>query len=156
MLLRTITTSSSSKAYSALRALALCIMTLKEIDMDEQKKQDIIDKLTSIINTMPDVSAFIAAPPPKRDQSVEDGFIFLVGDGYTTFDRLCDMLQGEKGWREKFSGEYLEEEVIFPLLNSALIGNNRMQLHHDLDAIVSKCDSYAEEHTAYIPIAGIN
>src|SRR5438876_10343057 len=119
--------------------LALCIMTLMEIDMHKQKKQAIIDKLTFIINTMPDVSAFIAAPPPKRQQVVEDGAIFLVGDGYATFDKLCNMLQGEKDWRGKFSCEYLEEEVIFPLLNSALIGSNGMQLHHDLDAVFSKC-----------------
>ena len=136
--------------------MVLDVIALMEIDMDEQKKQAIIDKLTFIINSMPDDSAYLAAPPPKIDQVVEDGILFLAGESYVAFDKLCDMLQSEKGWREKFSREYLEEEVIFPLLNSALISSDRMQLYHDLDAIVSECDSYAEEHTAYIPIDGIN
>jgi hypothetical protein len=76
--------------------MALCIKTLMEIDMHEQKKQAIIDKLTSIIKTMPDVSAFKEVPSPSRYQVVGDRAIFLMGEGYTTFDRLCDMLQGEK------------------------------------------------------------
>jgi len=116
--------------------------------MDEQKKQAVIDKLTFIINSMPDHSAYLAAPPPRIEQVVEDGILFLAGDSYVAFGGLCHMLQLEKGWREKFSREYLEEEVIFPLLNNALINSDRMQLHHDLDAIVSACDRYAEEHTA--------
>jgi hypothetical protein len=135
--------------------MVLNVMAFTEIDMDEQKQQAVIDKLT-FINSMPDHSAYLAAPPPRIEQVVEDGILFLAGDSYVAFGGLCHMLQLEKGWREKFSREYLEEEVIFPLLNNALINSDRMQLHHDLDAIVSACDRYAEEHTAYIPIDGIN
>jgi hypothetical protein len=135
--------------------MVLNVMAFTEIDMDEQKKQAVSDKLTFIIYSMPDHSAYLAAPPPRIEQVIEDGILFLAGDSYVAFDELCHMLQLEKGWRERLSREYLEEEVIFPLLNNALINSDRM-LHHDLDAIVSACDRYTEEHTAYIPIDGIN
>jgi hypothetical protein len=65
------------------------------------------------------------------------------------------MFQAEKDWKDKFSREYIEENVVTPLLNSALFNSDTGYLQHELEAIVSNCDNYAEEHTAFLPIDGI-
>jgi hypothetical protein len=124
--------------------------------MREPQKKVIIDKLTFIINGMPDLSSFHELLGPKSFIPGKKGGLRLVGDGYVEFNNLCDMFQAEKDWKDKFSHEYIEEEVVTPLLNSALFNSDTGYLQHELEAIVSKCDNYAEEHTAFLPIEGIS
>jgi hypothetical protein len=119
------------------------------MNMDEQKKQALIEKLRDITSTMPDASIWQKVPPPSRTQVVEGGVVFLAGQGLETFEQLYKQFEKERGWREKFSREHIEEEVIFPLLSCVLQHENVNQL---LDTLVSQCDNYLEAHTAYIPI----
>jgi hypothetical protein len=122
--------------------------------MHESQKKVIIDKLTFIINGMPDQLSFHDLQESKSFKGKKGGII-LVGDGYVEFNNLCDMFQAEKDWKDKFSREYIEEELVTPLLRSALFNSDTGYLLHELEAIVSKCDSYVEEQTAFLPIDGI-
>lgn len=123
--------------------------------MLESKKKCIMNKLTLIINGMSDQLSYHDLPEPKLIKGIKGGII-LVGDGYVEFNTLCDMFQAEKDWKDKFSREYIEEVVVTPLLSSALLNSDTGNLQHELEAIISKCDNYAEKHTAYLPIDGIS
>ncbi|SRR5712692_10504652 len=75
----------------------------KEIGMNENKKQAIVDKLTYIITHTSDLASFSIAPPPKYGMGTSSSPIRLIGDAAKQYEAVSGMLQNEVVWRDKFS-----------------------------------------------------
>lgn len=123
-------------------------------EMDPQKRQAAVDKLTYIATNVIDMTAFPQIPDPKRVLSGKSGPYILAGKSLEEFDALCTMLSKERGWVAKFSKGYIEKGV-HELLNQVLQDGNTAGAGTHLDAFVTACNSYSVQHVVHLPVDGI-
>ncbi len=123
--------------------------------VNEDKKQAIVDKLSYIITHSSTAAVSEAAQSRYYIFGLDNGSnIFLIGAAAKEYEAICGMLKSEKGWRDKFSDDYLEKTSRQIVCNVCKDGNTD-KAHQYLDTIIAELNSYAEEHTVYLSIDGI-
>ena len=122
--------------------------------MNENKKQAIVDKLTYIITHTSDLASFSIALPPKYGMGTGSSPIRLIGDAAKQYEAVCEMMQNEVVWRDKFSKRYTEE-IVNQVLSNLHRDSNTDKASEYLDDVIANLDNYTLEHNVYLPVDGI-
>jgi hypothetical protein len=120
-----------------------------QMELSPQKREYLarwIDALSNRVSQ--DSDAQLSRPGDKA-------YLTSIGNKYQAeLNRLSDTLLREGGWDYKFSGDYVEQEILdimLKLTDQPTHGGTQPLLEELADSF----DSYNEQRTVYIPLSGV-
>lgn len=120
--------------------------------MNDQAKRQILKQLHDVAR-----NTFTGSTGPssnRRTWFLDDELAISISEPYAEeFERVANRLAREEVWRDKWSVQYIEKELLSILMSIQREGSSSAK--ELFERLASRVDDYAEERTVYVPISGL-
>lgn len=127
--------------------------------MDQREKQALIKQLIEIASNSIDLSRVNLSHGPKMILG-GDGFTFCLLDNVADqYNQLVKQLQKRPDWKKKFSKKHIDRGlhgVLAQTVKDVREDRDTTKATEYIDQWVAELESYLQENTTYLPLAGIH